>query len=386
MSAQQQSAVAHLRRWLEQLRIQMPQAYASITGCHQPTTAPGITQRSAASPVDAQALAADTQETVVVGLSGGADSLALTIAACSAGLRVHAVIIDHQLQKDSAAVAARAYQQALHLGASAEIIAVDVRGTDEAAARSARYHALGEAAAGRGVLVAHTATDDAEGVLLSLARGSGTDSLAGMHPLSIHHPVVAAGAAWLGRPLLRATRVETEEECRRARISFWQDPHNFSQDFLRSRIRQELMPHIVDILGHGVEDNLARCARLLRDDATLLRSLAEQQLNNAVSSKDDEVMAEGQEKTTQLDCAKLYEQPAALRRRIYKLWLQPHAGSLTAVHIDAIDALVMAWAGQGPVAIPWPQHCPTMNATQRMAQRLVVRRRKKQLLIDAIER
>ncbi|MCK5756678.1 MAG: tRNA(Ile)-lysidine synthetase, partial [Mycobacterium sp.] len=133
-----------------------------------------------------------------VALSGGPDSLALTAAA--AALRpTTALIVDHQLQQDSAEVARTARAQALTVGCvAARILRVEVGdvGGPEAAARSARYAALDEARAGAAVLLAHTLDDQAETVLLGLGRGSGPRSIAGMR--SYDPP-------W-GRPLLGVRR------------------------------------------------------------------------------------------------------------------------------------------------------------------------------------
>lgn len=110
---------------------------------------------------------------VCVGLSGGPDSLALLAATVRSGLDVRALVVDHGLQELSGSVAAEAASVARRLGADAEVLTVDVgtAGGLEAAARDARYRALDDARAGRPVLLAHTADDQAETVLLGLARG-----------------------------------------------------------------------------------------------------------------------------------------------------------------------------------------------------------------------
>src|SRR3954468_3793027 len=117
---------------------------------------------------------------VLVALSGGPDSLALAAAtafeAPRAGLRAGAVIVDHGLQSGSADVAARAARQATGLGLApvrVERVSVGADGGPEAAARAARYAALERAASDLGasaVLLAHTLDDQAETVLLGLAR------------------------------------------------------------------------------------------------------------------------------------------------------------------------------------------------------------------------
>lgn len=308
---------------------------------------------------------------VVVGLSGGADSLALTRASVKLGLQVHAVVVDHQLQPGSDEVARTAVAQAEALGAaSARVVTVDVSGNNEDAARRARYAALGEAAAGLPVLVAHTENDDAEGLLLGLIRGSGTQSLAGMRPVSFEHPVVEHGAAWLGRPLLTCSRDMTEAECALGNLDFWQDPHNSSTAFLRSRLRSELLPQLEALAGPAVSGNLARTARLLRADADALSAEAER--------IHAELEAEGAITPTHLECARLSRWAGSLRRRIIKRWLSPTAGALTSEHLTRIEELAVDYHGQGAVSVPWH----TMDEHVQPGARLVVTRRGAHLIVD----
>ncbi|HIW95801.1 MAG TPA: tRNA lysidine(34) synthetase TilS [Candidatus Corynebacterium gallistercoris] len=310
---------------------------------------------------------------VVVGLSGGADSLALVHTARYHGLTVHAVVVDHQLQAGSAGVAATAAAQARQLGATAEVVAVSPA-PGEGPAREARYAALGRAAAGHPLLVAHTATDNAESLLLGLARSSGLDALAGMPPVTSEHPAVRAGAAWVGRPLLAATREQTRHHCALAGLDFWDDPHNEDARFLRSRVRTELMPVAEEVLGRHLSANMARTADLLRQDSEALNEYATGVLRRltAVASPS---------KNSTLSCGDLKDHPAAIRRRVYQQWLRGRAGELTSTHLHEIDAMVADWKGQAGVALPWP----TMNGMRR-THRLVVRRIDAKLQLDAIER
>ncbi|MBB3115462.1 tRNA lysidine(34) synthetase TilS [Corynebacterium bovis] len=299
-------------------------------------------------------------DAVTVGVSGGGDSLALVAAACAEGFGVRAVVVDHGLQPGSAAVAARAAATCRDLGAEAEVVAVTVDGPGEGPARDARYRALGRAARGP-LAVGHTADDDAEGVLLGLARGSGTTSLAGLAPVTVDHPAVAAGATLLWRPLLRVTREQTYGSCAELGLDPWRDPHNASPDVLRSRLRHEVMPLLREVLGEAVGANLARSARLLREDDDALRALTP-------------TPGPGP-----LPVATLAGLPAALRRRTVRAWLRGRAGALTAAHLGAVDALVADWHGQGPVSVPWPS---TMDAARRADLRLVVARRDADLVLD----
>ena len=281
---------------------------------------------------------------LVVACSGGADSLALAFAvdyvATRRGLGHGAVVIDHGLQDDSAEVASRVRDQLAALGYEAvSVIAVDVdRSTavgPEAAARQARYRALDTEARARAATVwlGHTLDDQAETVLLGLARGSGSRSLAGMVPRAGH----------LVRPFLQIRRTTTEQVCAELGLEPWQDPHNSDRRFARVRVREIVLPMLEAELGPGVAEALSRTAELVRDDSEFLDRLAAQ------TSR----AAEGLGGTDTLDCAALKSQPPALRRRIIRLWLLAHGlGDLSLRHISAVDSLVIDWHGQKAIHVP----------------------------------
>ncbi|MBT2534027.1 tRNA lysidine(34) synthetase TilS [Arthrobacter sp. ISL-48] len=220
-------------------------------------------------------------EHVLVACSGGPDSLALASVAAYFGRRGHvgghpvtvgAVVVDHQLQHSSADVAARTARVLAELGLSpVEIRTVDVDGTGmgpEAAARDARHTALEAAAAEQGaaaILLGHTLDDQAEQVLLGLARGSGTRSLAGMRP--------ARGI--LLRPFLGLRRADTLEICEVEELDPWHDPSNADPAYARSRTRVEVLPLLEEKLGPGVAESLARTASILQLDADYLEDVAD---------------------------------------------------------------------------------------------------------------
>ena len=275
----------------------------------------------------------DCDGEVCVGLSGGADSLALTAGALRAGLRVHGIVVDHRLQAGSAAVAEAAAATARTLGASAEVIAVTVEGTGglEAAARAARYDALRGAAAWRPVLLGHTTDDQAETVLLGLARGSGARSIAGMRPWN---------PPW-GRPLLGVRRAQTRGACAEWGLTPYDDPHNADPRFTRVRLRTEVLPLLDDVLQGGVVDALARTADQLRDDNDALDVLAAEAYSAAAHAVAD---------TPVLRVTRLAGRPQAIRRRVVRRWLiDAGATEPTARVIVAVDALVCG--GRGAVAV-----------------------------------
>jgi tRNA(Ile)-lysidine synthase len=283
----------------------------------------------------------DTDRDLLVASSGGPDSLALAdaslIVARRAGLEVSAAVVDHRLQAGSDRIAARAADVLHELGfADVRVLPVDVvDGGDgpEAAARAARYEAL-LVEAGRlratTVLLGHTRDDQAETVLLGLARGSGVRSLAGM----------AARRGRFLRPLLGLARADTAAACAEAGLEPWLDPQNSDPTYARSRVRRTVLPVLEAELGPGIAEALARTAALAREDADLLDELAAEALIP---------LEVGQE----LDCAGLAALPGPLRRRVLIRWLsEGGAYDLAQVHVEAVAGLVVDWHGQGPAGVP----------------------------------
>ena len=281
---------------------------------------------------------------VLVACSGGADSLALLAATVFEGRgrwHVVGVTVDHGLQTGSADHAARVVAQMAALGAG-ETVAVKVSVQSaghgpEAAARKARYAVLGEAAARFGaavVLLGHTLDDQAETVLLGLARGSGSRALSGMR----------RRFECYRRPLLDLTRAQTEAACRAKGIEVWADPHNEDPRFTRSRVRHRVLPVLEAELGPGVAASLARTADQLREDAEALDDLA------------DRAWPEVQGRAAgSLDASRLAGLPDAVRRRLLRqasLAAGAPAAELFRVHVLAVDQLVTAWRGQAHVDLP----------------------------------
>ncbi|QMW65968.1 tRNA lysidine(34) synthetase TilS [Mumia sp. ZJ1417] len=280
--------------------------------------------------------------TVVFGVSGGADSLALaaltSFVVAGRGGRALALVVDHGLQAGSDQVAQRAAAQSRDLGVEARVERVDVGsdGGPEGAARVARREALQACADELGaaaVLLAHTRDDQAETVLLGLARGSGARSLAGMAPRT---------GIWR-RPLLGLTRADTEQVCRAVGLTWWDDPHNDDARYARVRVRRTVLPLLERELGPGVAAALARTADGLRDDADALDVLARTAAREV--TRDDGA----------LDVAALAALPRALRTRVLRaaaIGAGSTANDLTAAHVAGVEQLVTAWRGQGGPALP----------------------------------
>ena len=286
--------------------------------------------------------------TVVVALSGGADSLALTAAvafeAPKLGVRVTSVTVDHGLQADSADVAARAAAAARELGVEAVVVQVVVAGEGgpEAAAREARYRVLREAAERVGasaVLMGHTLDDQAETVLLGLARGSGAASLQGMAPVREDDD----GLRWM-RPLLGVRRDTTRAFCAASALAPWHDPHNIDDRYTRVRVRERVLPVMEAELGPGIADALARTAEQLREDAEAFDEMIHETIEDIV---------EHAEAGISVSVAALAANPAALRNRIIRLVVDSEFGvSLTRIQTLEVARLVTDWSGQGPIDLP----------------------------------
>ncbi|WP_406311441.1 tRNA lysidine(34) synthetase TilS [Streptosporangium sp. NBC_01639] len=288
---------------------------------------------------------------VLVACSGGADSLALAaglgFVAPRAGLRAGLLTVDHGLQPGSADQAADVVRLAATLGlvpAEPLSVSVGVLGGPEAAARQARYAALSEAAGRLGavaVLLGHTRDDQAETVLLRLARGSGTRSLAGM----------PARTGLYRRPLLELGRRTTVAACAALGLSPWEDPHNLDPRYTRVRVRDRLLPALEDELGPGVAEALARTAALCRDDADALDGWAEEVYARTVVT--DSALSDIRAVTVAVPA--LENLPAAVRRRVLRraaIEAGAPAGTLAASHVRQLDRLVTDWHGQRRIEVP----------------------------------
>lgn len=299
--------------------------------------------------------------TVLAACSGGADSLALAAAlafeAPRIGLRAGAVTIDHGLQPGSAGQAASVVATTRELGLDpVHCVRVQVakRGSaapypgPEAAARQSRYAAIDVVAAESGavaVLLGHTLDDQAETVLLGLARGSGARSLAGME-------CVAGGYL---RPLLGLRRAQTRAACEALGLVPWDDPQNADPAYARSRVRQRLLPLMEELLGPGVTQALARTAEQLRADADALDDLAAGAARGLTRHWDP---SDPDSRT--LDAAELAALPGAIRSRVLRraaVAAGAPAGSLTAGHVVDLDALVTGWHGQRGADLPGHVRC-----------------------------
>ncbi len=262
----------------------------------------------------------DVTAPVVVGCSGGADSLALLALAVDSGLAPIAVHVDHGLRPGSDRESGIVADAAARLGAGFDARQVTVAAGPnlEARARAARYEALEAARVEHGataVLVAHTADDQAETVVLNLLRGSGSAGLAGM-PARREHVV---------RPLLGARRADVRAECTRRQLTPWEDPSNDDLAFRRNWIRHEVLPLLERGAGRDLTPLLTRQADVLRAESDFLDALAR-------------AAWPGEGGARARDLAGL---PDPLARRAVRCWLGPPPPAL-----DEVDAVLAVARGE----------------------------------------
>jgi tRNA(Ile)-lysidine synthase len=305
--------------------------------------------------------------TLVVGLSGGKDSVALTDAlAClrrRRGFRLVAAHLDHGLRPGSADDVAFCAALCERLGVPFRSGRADVRarserekGGLEQAARRERYAYLRlvrdeEKAAA--IAVAHTRDDQAETLLLRLLRGAGATGLSGMR----------ARAGDLLRPLLAVPREAVLEHLRERGLAWREDPSNADTAHRRNRVRLELLPYLEERFNPGIKAALARTASLLADEAAHLRAEADALLA-AIVRQDGEVLCLGR--------VALAEAPPAVARVTLRQALA-RAGGLAhvgALHVERILHLARAKAPSGRrLPIPGGREARFTRDTVRIERR-----------------
>ncbi|EFC81750.1 hypoxanthine phosphoribosyltransferase [Parafrankia sp. EUN1f] len=316
---------------------------------------------------------------VLVACSGGADSLALAAAvafvAPRRALRAGLLTVDHAWDDNSRARAEDVAAQGRALGLSLVEILAAPSPRSEGAARDERRKALLAAARrldAQAVLLGHTLDDQAETVLLRLARGSGARSLSGMPALD----------GLIRRPLLGLRRDQTRQACQFLGLPYWEDPTNADPAFARARTRSRVLPVLEAELGPGIAQALARTADLLRADAEALDELADATYFDlttasgpapsgpAPDQKQDQKLEQKQKQKQEQDAAGSARAPAArveldvealaglsqaVRSRVLRraaLTAGSSASALRAGHVWAIEELVTRWRGQRPVPLP----------------------------------
>lgn len=274
----------------------------------------------------------------VLGFSGGADSLALAAALSFKEMQdnIIVVIVDHQLQDDSAQFSEEAANKARNLGFNKVIVhPVTVeQGKEgmESHARTARYDAL--TSYGLPVLIGHTKTDQAETVLLGMSRSQGLSSVKGMKKET----------TWNGVPIIRpmldiAYREDTKKACDDAGLVYWNDPHNDNTEYKRVDVRKNLIPTLKDVLGDHILDRLCVLAQDTEKALEYRDSQAHTAYNDVLSSSDECVVID-------IVKAKQYDE-YIMSQVVVQAYEKMGISSVKKSHIDGILTMIYRYSGQG---------------------------------------
>jgi len=302
-------------------------------------------------------------DTIIVAVSGGADSTALLLAlhelnnAHRTSLAICAAHLDHGIRRDSKEDAKWVRQLAGKMGLKAVIGRANVKAEASAAsenleqtARRLRYEFLERTARrlhAKFVLTAHTMDDQAETVLLRLIRGTAGEGLSGMDAL---RPLSKGSPITLVRPLLWGRRIQTEEYCHQRQIDFLHDEMNDDERFARVKIRKQLLP-LMQQVNKKVVEALSRTASLLKDDGAVLINDADLLLTRAMEGAP--INPETNLPALRVDV--LADAPPAVRRRALRQWISNGRGSsrrLEMVHLIAVDGLLQGNKGGRVVELP----------------------------------
>jgi tRNA(Ile)-lysidine synthase len=294
-------------------------------------------------------------QTLLLAVSGGADSVAMlhVLARLRASLPMQLIVahLNHGMRPEAAEDALFVEAMARHMGLPCVCATVDVpayrrqhRLSPEDAARRLRYAYLRTTARQRGaerIAIAHTADDQAETVLMRLLRGAGVRGLAGIPPRQ--------GA--IIRPLIRARHRDIVAFLQKHHLPFRDDPSNQQRQYLRNRLRLDLMPHLRQQYNPRITETLCTTAQLAAEDEATLQALAREHLQMARLPR--------QPAQVGLRLDRLMHLPVALQRRMLRQALSEVSGHLhdiTATHIAAILHLSQTDAGSRSITLPHGLH------------------------------
>ncbi len=283
-------------------------------------------------------------ESVIVGVSGGPDSVALlhllVRLADTMALRLHVAHLHHGLRGAEAdGDAAFVVRLAAELGLPCTVERVDVAAlarahhrTLEEAARHARYTFLTRTAQRVGatvIAVGHNADDQAETVLMHLLRGTGMAGLRGMLPATPLH--ADTSSLRLIRPLLSVPRAKIEAYCATHHLATRLDRSNLDTVFLRNRIRHEVLPYLQN-LAPRLSRRLGNLAQTVQADYDLLQKVT--------SDVWEELRRETSPRALSFDLAGWRRQHLAIRRALVRRAVQWLSGSLRDLSFDHVEQAV----------------------------------------------
>lgn len=289
---------------------------------------------------------------VLVAVSGGADSTALLHILLNLrdrhNISLHVAHLNHNLrgaESDGDAGFVQETAKNLGLPVCVETLHKDrlkQRGrAKQDLAREVRYDFLQRVATQAGctkIATAHTADDTAETVLMALIRGGGTQSLGGIPPVRDN----------IIRPLLCLDRAEITEFLTDSGLAWREDSSNKKTDYLRNKIRLELIPYLRGHFNPSISATLARTAEVLRDDGALLNAILKEQFSGLLTEDDG---------TVSIPLKRLEGlQAGAVRRLVREAWQRTGAVAggrlLTASHIASILQLLQKGTSGDSVSLP----------------------------------
>lgn len=279
-------------------------------------------------------------ERVVVGLSGGADSVCLLMVLKGYIERKHlqtelcAVHVNHGIRQEAGDDEEFARALCERMGVEFMAYHIDAAGlakqlgmSVEEAGRKERYRIFNEACKERNarIAVAHHMNDQAETVLMNLSRGTSLKGIGGIRPVRDN----------IIRPLLSVTRAEVEEVLKGFNQPYVTDATNLCNDYTRNSLRNVVIPYMTDNINSHTVENIASAASELQQDFDFIESEADKAYNRYVTEGDNVVIKlDGEE------FAGLHE---VIRRRvIYRAvyYLTKTAKDIYKIHVNAVDALV----------------------------------------------
>ena len=291
-------------------------------------------------------------EGIVVGLSGGPDSVCLLhVLHCHAALlkvKLFAVHINHMLRgKESEEDEIYISELCAKLGIPLHVMAYNIKEISKArkisleeAGREIRYQefeCFAKAVGASKIAVAHNKNDQAETVIMRIIRGTGLDGLKGMDHQRDN----------IIRPLLDIDRKEIEAYCLENSLYPRTDSSNLESVYTRNRVRLELIPSINSMFDTDIVGSIYKMSLLLRDDHDFIENSVLSIYNNCVENKRD--------KSLQLNLGKLKEWPAAVYKRIFRTAIREVKGDLTGienVHIESILDLMLHGTTGSVVHLP----------------------------------
>lgn len=281
----------------------------------------------------------DSTRILVVGVSGGPDSLCLLDALHLAGKRLVVAHLNHRLRPEADQEAALVRRVAEQYEVPFVMKVVDVADVAEKnsisveeAGRVARYRFLFEESAhwkAQAVAVGHTADDQVETILMHLLRGAGLEGLQGMAAWQL--PNAWSREIPLVRPLLSLWREETEAYCQMRGLQPVVDPSNLEKTYFRNRLRLELLPAL-EAYNPRIKEVLIRMAETLRGD--------QQVLEQAVTAAWQTCLSQAGAGFTAFDKEKFRAQPVGIERRLLRKAMEAQRPGLRDLGLDPVERAI----------------------------------------------